>query len=194
MAKTNGSNPKPRAADSSDEAPESLDKVRDILFGGQMRTVETRLRTMEERLQREQQSLRAEMARQLAEAEGSLRKEVAALTDKLGAERTKRIEDLKTLAAEVREGFKGLEKRHAKLEDATALSDAELRDQVSKASAALTAELGRLGERIGAELDRSVSELKNEKLDTAAFVTALSEVAAKAAQPSGRGGKGHARG
>jgi hypothetical protein len=32
--------------------PESLDKVRDILFGGQMRAVETRLQGLEERLRR----------------------------------------------------------------------------------------------------------------------------------------------
>ena len=45
----------------ADEAqPESLDKVRDILFGSQMRAVETRLQGMEERLRGEHEALRSD--------------------------------------------------------------------------------------------------------------------------------------
>ena len=39
------------------EQPESLDQVRDILFGGQMRMVDTRLRSLEERIVLEQTTL-----------------------------------------------------------------------------------------------------------------------------------------
>ena len=42
--------------------PESLDKVRDILFGGQMRAVETRLQGLEERLRREHEALKSDFA------------------------------------------------------------------------------------------------------------------------------------
>src|SRR6476661_4758028 len=55
----------------NDTAPESLDKVRDILFGGQMRAVESRLQGLEERLMREQASMRADFANQLAEVDAS---------------------------------------------------------------------------------------------------------------------------
>ncbi|HTG48920.1 MAG TPA: hypothetical protein VL915_00435, partial [Gemmatimonadales bacterium] len=48
-----------------DVQPESLDKVRDILFGGQMRAVETRLQGIEERLRQENEVLRADFARQV---------------------------------------------------------------------------------------------------------------------------------
>lgn len=75
MAKNN--NHKAKVVETHDETPESLDKVRDILLGGQMRTVETRLRSMEERLHRDQQSLRAEVARQFGDLDAVLRKEVA---------------------------------------------------------------------------------------------------------------------
>ena len=44
----------------NDTAPESLDKVRDILFGGQMRAVESRLQGLEERLMLEQASMRTD--------------------------------------------------------------------------------------------------------------------------------------
>ncbi len=44
--------------------PESLDKVRDILFGGQMRAVESRLQGMEERLRQEHEALRSDFNKQ----------------------------------------------------------------------------------------------------------------------------------
>ena len=43
------------------EPPESLDKVRDILFGGQMRAVDGRLQALEEHLLHEQTQLRADL-------------------------------------------------------------------------------------------------------------------------------------
>jgi hypothetical protein len=55
----------------NDSAPESLDKVRDILFGGQMRAVESRLQGLEERIMREQAAIRADLTKQLAEVDAS---------------------------------------------------------------------------------------------------------------------------
>ncbi len=49
--------------------PESLEAVRDILFGAQMRSVETRLQAMEERLLREQGQLRADLIRKIDDLE-----------------------------------------------------------------------------------------------------------------------------
>ena len=43
---------------STSEQPESLDQVRDILFGGQMRMVDARLRSLEERIALEQTTMR----------------------------------------------------------------------------------------------------------------------------------------
>ena len=173
------------------ESPESLDKVRDILFGGQMRMVDIRLRGLEDRLLEEQAALRADLGKQLAEVDGNARKEVAALQEKLAAERAKRGEDLKALAGELKEVAKGLEKRHGKLEEATAMADADLRDQILKQSTALSTEIARVADRINAALDKSVAELESHKLDTSALVGALTEMASKLGgngKPSGKSG------
>ena len=74
----------------NDTAPESLDKVRDILFGGQMRAVESRLQGLEERLMREQASMRTDFSQQLAEVDASAKHEAEVLGERLVAERTKR--------------------------------------------------------------------------------------------------------
>jgi hypothetical protein len=185
---TNGS------TDPTQESPESLDQVRDILFGGQMRMVDARLRGLEERVAHEQAVLRNEFTRALADFESASKKEFASQAERLNAERTKRIEDLKALGAELKEALKSLDRRHQKLEEAAAQADAELRDQLLRQTTGLAADLSRTSERITAELERSAAALRTEKLDTAAFANTLTEIAARLTG-NGRGtSKGAAKG
>ncbi len=159
--------------------PESLDQVRDILFGGQMRVVDSRLRGLEERIHEEQVAMKAEFIRQLADLDESTRKGFASQTEKLAAERAKRIDDLKAMGSELKEALKNLERRHLKLEEVAGQADAELRDQLLKQGAALSAELARVADRFAADLDRRASALQDQKLDTAVMATALTEMAAR---------------
>jgi hypothetical protein len=173
----------------ADEAqPESLDKVRDILFGSQMRAVETRLQGLEERLRREHEAMRADFARQVESLDGFIRSETQALSERLAAERTKRGEEIKALAAEIKETIRALERRHVKLEEAANLADAALRDQLLLQSKAAAADLTRLGERLTAELNRSHEELKATKTDRAALATLFADLAAKVGGKNGHKG------
>jgi hypothetical protein len=65
-------------ADIGPETPESLDQVRNILFGGQMRMVDSRLHDLEERFLQEQATLRSEFFRQLEEIDAAAKRELAA--------------------------------------------------------------------------------------------------------------------
>jgi hypothetical protein len=169
----------PVTASGPETTPENLDKVRDILFGGQMRAVETRIQGLEERLLREQQALRADLGRQLSELETFARKELQDLLDRLAAERAKRTEELKGLGAELREALRGIEKRHVKLEEAANLADAGLRDQLLLQAKATSADLGKLSDRLTAELNRSHQELKATKTDSAALATLFTDLASR---------------
>ena len=163
----------------SAETPESLEKVRDILFGGQMRAVETRIQGLEERLLRDQQALRADILRQVGELEAFARKEVQELADRIAGERQKRVEELKGLSAELREAIRAIEKRHVKLEEATNLADAGLRDQLLLQAKAMSADLNKLSERLTAELTRSHPELKATQPDSAARAGLFTELASR---------------
>jgi len=178
------------STDAAPEQPESLDQVRDILFGGQMRMVDTRLRGLEERISLEHTTLRNDLTRKIGELEEASKKEFAAQAERLSAERTKRADDLKALSAELREALKSLERRHIKFEEATSQADAEVRDQLMKHSAAFSAELTRTAERLTSELDRAASSLRADKVDTTTLAGTLTEMAAR---PTGAGrapGKG----
>ena len=184
----------PAPAAAAEAPPESLDKVRDILFGGQMRAVESRLQGLEERLRSEHEALRADFAKQVESLDAFIRSEAQLLGERLAAERTKRVEELKSLAAEIKEAIRSLEKRHVKLEEATNLADAGLRDQLLLQAERAATELTRLGEHLTAELKRSHQELESTKTDSAALSGFLSELAARvgghAAAPTKNGPRG----
>jgi predicted nucleic acid-binding Zn-ribbon protein len=180
---------------SSDEAPpESLDKVRDILFGGQMRAVESRLQGLESRLLQAQESLRSEFTKHLETLDGTLQKEVQALGERLGSERDKRTEELKALGAELKESLKQLEKRHLKLEETSGNADADLREGILQQGKAISAEISRVAERLTGELTRSVQELKAEKVNLTALSSLFADMASRLNGDAGAAAKHATRG
>ena len=142
------------------ETPENLDKVRDILFGGQMRAVDQRLASLEARLQRDLKGLRTDTAKQLSDTEAFFKKEIEALSEKMQSERSKRTDGLKVLGAEVKDSFKNLDKRLGKLDDATSKADADLRIAVLEHTKTVTAQLKKVSNDLSAELQRAVAELR----------------------------------
>jgi hypothetical protein len=182
MTRTN--NPRKKAAISRapeeagpGETPESLDKVRDILFGGQMRAVDARLASLEERLQRELTAFRVDTQRQLSDTESYIKKEIDALGERLAGERAKRAEDGKALAAELKETVSTFEKRVANLDDSTSKADAELRTAILEYSKSTASQINQLSSDLSSELQRAVLELRGEKLDTATLIQLFSDVA-----------------
>ena len=163
----------------NETAPESLDKVRDILFGGQMRAVESRLQGLEERIMREQATMRTDFGKQLADLDANTKRDAQALGERLVAERTKRTQDLKSLSSEIKEILRSLEKRHVKLEELTTLSDAEIRDQILQQSRAINNEIDRLSQRVTSDLNREVASLRNDKTDVSAIVSVFSDMATR---------------
>jgi DNA repair exonuclease SbcCD ATPase subunit len=163
----------------ADAQPESLDKVRDILFGSQMRAVDSRLQGLEERIREEHESMRSDFTRQVESLDSFIRSEVNTVTERLATESRKRSEDLKGLAAEIKEAIRALERRHVKLEEAANMADASLRDQLLHQSTSAAAELARLGERLGDELKRSHAELASAKTDRTALASLLTDMAGR---------------
>jgi hypothetical protein len=170
-------------------APESIEQVRDLLFGGQMRMVDARIQSLDERLVHETSAMRADFERQITELDSAIKKELARHAERLMAERTKRVDDLKALSADMRESLRSLEKRHQTLEETAGLADAELRDHLLKQGSTLSADLARTSDKLSTELDRITTKLQSDKLDSSALISGLTELAGKlggTAQSSGK--------
>ena len=158
------------------DSPESLDQVRDILFGGQMKMVDARLHALETRLQQEHVAMRAEFTREVSDLDGSLKHGIAQINERLAEERAKRVEGLKALSTDMKELVKNLEQRHQSLEEAASQADADLRDQLLRQSAAQAAELTRTAERLTRQLEETAATLGAEKLDTSRLASGLTEL------------------
>lgn len=171
--------PSPESSVLAGESPESLEKVRDILFGGHMRAVEGRIARIEERLLRDQQALRTDLEAALATLEAYARKELDALGEKLKAERAERADDLKAVASETKDTLKTIDKRLAQLDEATSGADADLRSQLLEQKRTSAGELKQLAEQLASDLRRAQQELRAEKADLSSLVAVFSDMAVR---------------
>ena len=182
MAQTKNRRKKTADADAPpqvDETPENLDKVRDILFGGQMRAVEARLQRIEERLRREQEALRADLEKQVQALEKQTRKDNDGLAEKLNGEQAKRTEEIKSVTAALREAARSLEKRLAQLDESSNAADAEIRSQLLEHIEGTATQIRELAERFASDLRGVASELRTEKVDIASMVELFSDMAVR---------------
>src|SRR3954452_3450629 len=71
---------------------ENLDKVRDILFGSQMRDTDKRFARLEERVAKELSDVRDESRKRLDALETFIKREVQSLLDRIKKEESQRID------------------------------------------------------------------------------------------------------
>jgi hypothetical protein len=163
--------------------PESLEAVRDILFGAQMRSVESRLQAMEERLLREQNQLRTDLVRKIDDLESRTRDEFRAASERMTADRARGSEETRSLGAELTQAHRDLEQRHLRLQEATSLADAEIRDQLLMHASATSTEFARTRQALTTDIAGKHQELMTKKTDRVALARLLSEVAKRLDDP-----------
>src|SRR5258705_102915 len=96
---------------------ESLDKVRDILFGSQAREYEKRFIRLEERLLKEASDLRDELRKRFDTLESYTRKEVESLAARLKAEHEQRTESARDISRHLDETSGALERKTSELDE-----------------------------------------------------------------------------
>ena len=156
---------------------ESLDKVRDILFGSQAREYEKRFARLEDRLLKESADLREDLKRRFDTLEVYIKKEIEALTASLKVEQDERTESAKELSAGLNETARAFEKKTGQLGEHLTTSERELRQQLLEQSKNLSDEIRQKHESITSVVERATSELRDEKTDRAALAALFMEVA-----------------
>lgn len=155
----------------------SIDKVRDILFGVQMRDYDKRFARLEERLLKETSDLKEDVKKRLAALEQYVKQEVDALGDRLSAEHGERVDEAKDLGQQLRETSKAFEKKTAAMDDQSARANRDLRQQLLEQQQRLTEEMQQRHAELLAALSRDASELRDEKTDRAALASLFTEMA-----------------
>lgn len=155
----------------------SLEKVRDILFGVQMRDYDKRFGRVEERLAKDLTDLKEDLKKRLTALEGYIKKEVDSLEGRIKTEQEARIEQTKELSRELKDNAKTFEKRASSLDDQLARDHKELRQQILELQTRLSDDLREKADEILAALSREAMELRNDKADRSALAALFTEVA-----------------
>jgi DNA anti-recombination protein RmuC len=155
----------------------SIDKVRDILFGNQVREFERRFVRLDERLAKEISDMKAEMKSRLDALELYTKKEVESLVDQIKAEHADRLDANASLSRELGETAKSLERRALTIDEQHSKGQRELRQQMLEQDHRLTDEIRKRGEEIFAALAREAQELRSDKADRATLASLLTEMA-----------------
>ncbi|WP_193195764.1 hypothetical protein [Nostoc sp. MG11] len=155
----------------------SLDKVRDILVGNQMREVEKKFTRLEERLVKESANVRDETKKRLDALEAYIKKEVESLTEQLRIEQLERDAIVKTLAEEQKNITSSLEKKVTQFNEQTTNSQRELREQILNQSKNLQDEIRQKYEEILVLLEREAKELRRDQTDRSHLAALFSELA-----------------
>jgi DNA repair exonuclease SbcCD ATPase subunit len=144
----------------------NIDKIRDILFGSNMRDYEQRFARLEEALKKESADLRETTQRSLQALEMFVSKELAALEARLNTERDERSNTDASIFKKIGE-----------MENQEAQAQRELRNDLLQQSKELSDAIRNKSEELIALLDRRAAELQHSKTDRAALAGLLNEMA-----------------
>ena len=167
----------PNAAADALAGGASIDKVRDILFGVQMRDYDKRFARLEERLVKDTTELKDDVKKRLASLEQFMKQEFESLGDRLSSERSSREGAVKELGVVQRESAAAFEKKTAAIDDQLAKAQRELRQQLLDLQKELTDDILQRHQDMVTMLTRDATELRDEKADRAALASLFTEMA-----------------
>jgi DNA anti-recombination protein RmuC len=155
----------------------NLEKVRDILFGNQMREVDRRFARLEERIVKDTRDLKDDIKRRLDALEAYTTKETETLAGHIRQEHGDRVDANARLARELADTAGAFERRSAGLDEQLAKGQREIRQHILEQEQRLSEDLrGRIDEVLAA-LARETHELRNDKTDRMALASLLKEMA-----------------
>ena len=160
-----------------DQSAGNVDKIRDILFGAQIREYGNRFVRLEENLLKETAAIRDDTKKRFDALETFVRHQFDALQERLKNERDERASSLKQVARDLSEIEGTLTHRIQELEEQTSQSDRHLRLELLQQSKAFTEDLRRKQDETSALLESRLQELHRNKTDRAALASLFTELA-----------------
>jgi hypothetical protein len=155
----------------------SLEKVRDILFGQQMREVDRRFARLEERIAKEGRDLKLEIKQRLDAFEQFVKGETESLSDRLGQEQAERTEGDAKQARELADASRAFERRTTTLDEQQSKNQREVRQHLLDQHQRLSDDLRLKVDEVLAALAREAHELRHDKTDRQALASLLKEMA-----------------
>lgn len=155
---------------------QNVDRIRDILFGSQMRDYDGRFQRLEERLGSEASNLRSDIAKRLEAIEAFMRGESESLGSRLTNEQSERAQALERVARDLAETARHLNERITSLDNHFAKELRDLRQLVLDQSKALSGEIKEKHDSLRAGLDQEAQQIRGAMTGREALADMLSEL------------------
>jgi Rps23 Pro-64 3,4-dihydroxylase Tpa1-like proline 4-hydroxylase len=155
----------------------SINKIRDIIFGNQMRDYDTRFEDLENYLKNEIKRLNDEAVQRHESLERFVATEVKALGERLLQEQQTRATDVETLSKNSEESTKKISLQIEKLEHIQNKETAELRQLLKAEVDSLSIEMQKKYAAQTENLAREADTLRSDKIERIAFAELLVDMA-----------------
>jgi DNA repair exonuclease SbcCD ATPase subunit len=155
----------------------NVDKIRDILFGTQMRDYESRFARLEETLIKETVEIRETSRRRFEQLESFIHKEFEAVQARIKSERDDRTDVDSQQSRELKELADTLSRRIRDLDDRGSNVERDLRNSLLQQARDLTDEIRTRHDELATLLEKRVHELRDGKTDRATLASLFTEVA-----------------
>src|SRR5262249_26665424 len=152
-------------------------RIREILFGSQMREYSQRFAELEERLLHETNGLRGELRSRLDSLEAYTRQEIECLSDRQKAERAERTESVDRISNDLREAIRGLDRNWVQSDEQVSKDLRELRKSMLERQRNLSDEVTQCVGRMEMLQNRRLEEIRSSSMDRLALADLLTEVA-----------------
>ncbi|MDH3493967.1 MAG: hypothetical protein OEM82_10485 [Acidobacteriota bacterium] len=160
---------------------DNIDKIRDILFGVQVREFEQKISALETRFNLELKTIREETREQIEKLEQIVNKEISALTDEVQGEVNLRVDGLKAVSGEIARTSNELDEKFSKVNAVSAKNESEIR-QIRDRSAELEGSIRKKLEEVVSAVDQETKEIRDQKADRAALADLFTEMAMRLAK------------
>jgi len=147
----------------------NVDKIRDILFGSQIREYETRFARLEETIAKDLADIRETAKRRADAIEMYMMRELESLQSRLKSERDERADSQRQLSRELAEYVDTIARRIGDLDEKGSQTERQLRLELLQAVKGFAEDLARKQDEVSALVDRRFQELRKGKTDRAAL-------------------------
>lgn len=162
---------------SADETEGNVDKIRDILFGSQMRDYEQRLDALEKRLTQRIERSSRDLERRIERLDAFARREVDKLAEQVKVERKERTTDAKKGAGDLSDFADQVEAWFTEVDEQLSSEAKDLRSLVHEQANDLTTQIREAHDQLHATLQKETTQLADGKLAREDLAALLSEVA-----------------
>jgi hypothetical protein len=179
MEQTQSADPANGPEQAMDATQASLDRVRDILFGAQIREQDHRRQEFEGALEKQLATLGEDSRKRLDALEGFVKRQIASVLEILKTESQQRAEALQAIAQQLKQTAAGIDKRISAVDEQHNLAERALRTELTDQSTALRDEIANLNQSFTALVEKTRTDLQHAKADRAALATLYNEMATR---------------